>query len=100
MKSTAMYMAYHIPAPRGCIALCCALLMPSGAQAKDIKNVSTESERSTLSQSYVTVNGEVQSNGRAEILFREQLARGATNSPQFRNAEAKAVSMKKQVRVQ
>ncbi len=36
-----------------------------------------------LSKAYVTVNGQVQSNALAEILLREQLARGASDSTEL-----------------
>lgn len=39
-----------------------------------------------LSRPFVTVNGEPQSLARAEVLLREQLARGAPNSPQLQAA--------------
>jgi len=39
-----------------------------------------------LSKAYVTVNGQVQSNALAEILLREQLARGASDSAELRQA--------------
>ena len=37
-----------------------------------------------LSQPFVTVNGEVQSNARAEVLLREQIMRGIKDSPELR----------------
>lgn len=39
-----------------------------------------------LNKSYVTVNGQVQSNALAEILLREQFTRGATDSTELRQA--------------
>ncbi|MEI7783151.1 MAG: peptidylprolyl isomerase [Betaproteobacteria bacterium] len=39
-----------------------------------------------LSRPFVTINGEAQSVARAEVLLREQLARGAANSPQLQSA--------------
>ena len=46
------------------------------AVADDVKN--------TLTKPYVTVNGVVQTNARAEILLREQLARGVVDSQELR----------------
>ncbi len=40
----------------------------------------------SLSRPFVTVNGEPQSLARAEVLLREQIARGAPNSPQVQAA--------------
>jgi len=40
----------------------------------------------TLNDPFVTVNGQVQSNALAEILLREQLARGASDSAELRQA--------------
>ena len=76
---------------RSSIVLCCALLMASGAQAKGNKKVTPQGEQSTLSQPYVTINGEAQSNARAEVLFREQIARGAKDSPELRNGVREAL---------
>lgn len=39
-----------------------------------------------LARTFVTVNGEAQSVARAEVLLREQVARGAVNSPQLQAA--------------
>ncbi len=39
-----------------------------------------------LGRPFVTINGEAQSVARAEVLLREQLARGAPNSPQVQSA--------------
>ena len=85
MKSTAMNPPNLFPYLRSSIALCAVLLIASGAQAKDNKKNVPENGQATLSQAYVTVNGETQSNARAEVLLREQLARGATDSPELRN---------------
>lgn len=45
-----------------------------------------ESVQALLSQPAVTVNGEAQPNARAEVLLREQLARGVADSPELRNS--------------
>jgi peptidyl-prolyl cis-trans isomerase C len=47
--------------------------------AKDAKDAAT-----TLAQPFVTVNGEAQSNARAEVLLREHLTRGAPDSAELR----------------
>ncbi len=44
-----------------------------------------------LSRAFVTVNGEPQSLARAEVLLREQLSRGAPNSPQIQAAVREAL---------
>lgn len=49
------------------------------APAKDAKEAAT-----TLAQPFVTVNGEVQPNARAEVLLREQLSRGTPDSAELR----------------
>lgn len=41
---------------------------------------------SVLSQPFVTVNGQVRNNAQAELLLREQLQKGAPNSPQLQAA--------------
>ena len=74
--------------PRG-LLLCCALALAASVQAKtqkSAKNPDAEEAKSVLAQPFVTVNGEAQSNARAEILLREQRARGAADSPELRNA--------------
>lgn len=49
------------------------------APAKDAKDLAA-----TLAQPFVTVNGEAQSNARAEVLLREQLSRGTPDSAELR----------------
>ena len=44
-----------------------------------------------LSRPFVTVNGEPQPLARAEVLLREQIARGASNSPQLQAAVREAL---------
>ena len=44
-----------------------------------------------LAKAYVTVNGQAQSNARAEVLLREQLARGAGDSAELRQAVREAL---------
>jgi peptidyl-prolyl cis-trans isomerase C len=56
-------------------ALFPALAWSQAAQSQD-----------TLTRAFVTVNGEPQSLARAEVLLREQIARGAPNSPQVQAA--------------
>ncbi len=45
----------------------------------------------SLTRAFVTVNGEPQSLARAEVLLREQIARGAPNSPQVQAAVREAL---------
>ena len=45
----------------------------------------------SLAKPYVTVNGQAQSNARAEVLLREQLARGAGDSAELRQAVREAL---------
>lgn len=77
------------------LLLCFALVLNAHAQAKSASTVSatptkstgssvTEETQALLAQPYVTVNGETQSNARAEILLREHLGRGATDSAELR----------------
>jgi peptidyl-prolyl cis-trans isomerase C len=44
-----------------------------------------------LGKAYVTINGQAQSNARAEILLREQLARGAADTAELRQAVREAL---------
>lgn len=69
---------------RGSIVLCCLLAIVSGAQAKDDKKATLENGQGALSRAFVTINGEAQSNARAEVLLRDQLARGVTDSAELR----------------
>ena len=57
------------------VALFPALAWSQAAQSQD-----------SLTRAFVTVNGEPQSLARAEVLLREQIARGAPNSPQVQAA--------------
>lgn len=69
--------------------LCCLLLLGGGAEAKPPKPVTVSAEvggAAVLAQPFVIVNGESQSNARAEMLLREQLVRGAPDSPELRQA--------------
>jgi peptidyl-prolyl cis-trans isomerase C len=54
------------------------------AQAQTTKAKDTQAAQSTLAQAFVIVNGEAQSNARAEVLLREQLARGVPDSADLR----------------
>jgi peptidyl-prolyl cis-trans isomerase C len=49
--------------------------------AKEAKEAAT-----TLAQPFVTVNGEAQTNGRAEVLLREHLSRGTPDNAELRQA--------------
>ena len=74
------------------LLLCSALALAGNVQAKSNKKTKTavaveaEEAKTLLAQPFVTVNGEAQSNARAEILLREQRARGAADSPELRTA--------------
>lgn len=61
-------------------ALFPALAWSQAAQSQD-----------SLTRAFVTVNGEPQSLARAEVLLREQIARGAPNSPQVQAAVREAL---------
>lgn len=50
------------------------------------QSVNAQDASATLKNPFVTVNGQVQSNALAEILLREQLARGASDSAELRQA--------------
>jgi peptidyl-prolyl cis-trans isomerase C len=56
-------------------------VMAQTAPTKDAKEAAA-----TLAQPFVTVNGETQSNARAEVLLREQLSRGTPDSAELRQA--------------
>jgi peptidyl-prolyl cis-trans isomerase C len=62
------------------VALFPALAWSQAAQSQD-----------SLTRAFVTVNGEPQSLARAEVLLREQIARGAPNSPQVQAAVREAL---------
>lgn len=49
--------------------------------AKEVKDLAT-----TLAQPFVTINGEVQSNARAEVLLREHMSRGTPDNAELRQA--------------
>ena len=80
------------------LLLCVALALAGSVQAKPAKKSKTpatsvtsstseaDEGRTLLAQPFVTVNGEPQPNAWAEILLREQRARGAADSPELRNA--------------
>jgi peptidyl-prolyl cis-trans isomerase C len=50
------------------------------------QSCSAQDASAMLSKAYVTVNGQVQSNALAEILLRQQLARGTSDSTELRQA--------------
>lgn len=73
------------------LLLCCALVFAASAQAKPASATksgggASEETQALLAQPFVTVNGEVQSNARAEVLLREHRARGAADTPELRAA--------------
>lgn len=61
--------------------LACAVWLLTLSQSCNAQDASA-----LLNKAYVTVNGQVQSNARAEILLREQFARGANDSAELRQA--------------
>lgn len=61
--------------------LACSVLLLSLSQRCNAQDASA-----MLNNAYVTVNGQVQSNALAEILLREQFARGASDSAELRQA--------------
>lgn len=65
-----------------CLAVVSTHAMAQTGPAKDAK--AAKEVAATLAQSFVTVNGEVQPNARAEVLMREQLSRGTPDSPELR----------------
>jgi peptidyl-prolyl cis-trans isomerase C len=67
-------------------ALACAVLLLGMTQSCFAQDASA-----SLSKPYVTVNGQAQSNALAEILLREQLARGANDSAELRQAIREAL---------
>jgi peptidyl-prolyl cis-trans isomerase C len=68
-------------------ALACSLAVCSAALAQSSAgSAAPDNVQALLSQPAVTVNGEVQSSARAEVLLREQLARGVADSPELRNS--------------
>ena len=52
---------------------------------------SAQDNSAALSKAYVTVNGQAQSNALAEILLRDQLSRGASDSKELRQAVREAL---------
>lgn len=63
----------------GLAAAVSANAVAQNAPAKDAKEAAA-----TLGQPFVTINGEVQPNARAEVLLREQLSRGVPDSAELR----------------
>jgi peptidyl-prolyl cis-trans isomerase C len=80
---------YRLPCP---LLLCAALMLPPGVYAKPAKSAApvaspvADDPQTVLAKAFVTVNGQAQSNARAELLLREQIARGASDTPEMRNA--------------
>ena len=54
-------------------------------------SIHAQDAAASLTKPYVTVNGQAQSNGLAEILLREQFARGASDSMELRQAVREAL---------
>jgi hypothetical protein len=67
--------------PLDALMVLCAVCWPIGAAAQNVPTV-----QDPLGRPFVTVNGEPQPVARAEVLLREQLARGAANSTQLQAA--------------
>ena len=63
----------------GLIAVISANVAAQTTPAKDAKEAAA-----TLAQPFVTINGEAQSNARAEVLLREHLSRGTPDSAELR----------------
>lgn len=70
---------------RAASAVALAVLFPALAWSQAAQS------QDTLTRAFVTVNGEPQSLARAEVLLREQIARGAPNSPQVQAAVREAL---------
>jgi peptidyl-prolyl cis-trans isomerase C len=74
------------------LLLCSAFALAGSVQAKPAKKskvvVTAEADetKALLAQPFVTVNGEPQPNAWAEVMLREQGARGAADSPELRQA--------------
>ncbi len=67
-------------------ALVCAIWLLTLSHSSNAQDASA-----ALKNAYVTVNGQAQSNALAEILLREQLARGANDSAELRKAVREAL---------
>ena len=67
-------------------AVACAIFLLAFSQSSNAQDAAA-----SLSKAYVTVNGQAQSNARAEMLLREQLARGAADSAELRQAVREAL---------
>ena len=63
----------------GLTAVISANVLAQTTPAKDAKEAAA-----TLAQPFVTINGEAQSNARAEVLLREHLSRGTPDSAELR----------------
>lgn len=72
------------------LALCWAVGTTALAQTSP-PPATAEAALAQLSRPAVTVNGEAQSNARAEVLLREQLARGVADTPELRNSVREAL---------
>ena len=68
---------HHQPLRWATTAILCCASMGAAATDEDVK--------ANLSKPFVTINGVVQTNGRAEVLLREQLARGVKDSRELRD---------------
>lgn len=67
-------------------ALACAIWLLTVSPS-----IHAQDATASLTKPYVTVNGQAQSNGLAEILLREQFARGASDSMELRQAVREAL---------
>jgi len=66
--------------------MACAISLLAFSQSSNAQDASA-----TFSKAYVTVNGQAQSNARAEMLLREQLARGAGDTAELRQGVREAL---------
>lgn len=74
----------RIPTMCSAVILFSALSLSTSALAQ-VSKPSAKDIQANLAQPFVTINGEVQPNARAEVLLREQLGRGVPDSADLRN---------------
>ena len=79
MKAESNTAAQFVRMGIACGAFCFAINAFSQSTGSSLKEV-----QATLAQPFVTVNGEAQSNARAEVILREQLGRGVPDSMELR----------------
>jgi peptidyl-prolyl cis-trans isomerase C len=74
----------HFPAMVRLTLACLAVATATQVMAQSTPTKDTKDTNATLALPFVTVNGEVQANARAEVLLREQLSRGTPDSAELR----------------